>query len=379
MKPNLNELKLKKLLSQSDIYEIKSMIMEKKLDKDEYLKIFVKEIYFKLDIRLRDFKHDDREIIKRELLKKLLIKHQDRVDAYDVIDICLMDEDMSQKITSDLASWVNDYMNEKIDEFELIEFFDRIKPKKIDLGVGFGEGQVVNRTDVRDETHVSAHRRKTGVSDEITKEKEESEEIHVDYSYGIERYKSGVLGKIRYAAAALALIAVLAALKTGVLDEFQTRSKKNQTNVESKAEDQKPFSYNEDIDTNKLQEYLREKNSILGEEPHFSTVVSVAREYDLDPVLLFAITGQEQRFVQKDHEYAMQIVNNPFNVYYSWKKYNTTLKDATEIASRTVINRLSLFEDGGDPFVFLNETYAEDKNWHKGVKFFFEEINEYIR
>ena len=77
------------------------------------------------------------------------------------------------------------------------------------------------------------------------------------------------------------------------------------------------------VNITNLKEFLNSKDSLLVEEPYFSTILSVSKDFNLNPLVMFAITGQEQSFVPKSDENAYKIANNPFNVFYSWKKYNT--------------------------------------------------------
>ena len=49
----------------------------------------------------------------------------------------------------------------------------------------------------------------------------------------------------------------------------------------------------------RLVRYLRTKSSLLAEEPYLSAIIKAAKEHDIHPLLLFAITGQEQAFVPK--------------------------------------------------------------------------------
>lgn len=127
----------------------------------------------------------------------------------------------------------------------------------------------------------------------------------------------------------------------------------------------------QDVNLLKLADYLKAKNSLLAEHSYMETIISVAKKYDIHPLLLFAITGQEQGFIPRDHKQAKKIVNNPFNVYNSWRKYNTTLEESASIAARTV-NRLSKARPADmDPFTWINREYAEDPNWWKGVSSLF--------
>jgi hypothetical protein len=97
-------------------------------------------------------------------------------------------------------------------------------------------------------------------------------------------------------------------------------------------------------------------------------IIAAAEEFGIDPLLMFAITGQEQAFVPRNHERAMEIVNNPFNVFHSWKEYNTTIKQSARIAARTIVSASKDRPDGIDPFTWINIKYAEDKLWAKGVR-----------
>jgi len=130
------------------------------------------------------------------------------------------------------------------------------------------------------------------------------------------------------------------------------------------------------INTLALKQFLESKNSKLLEDTYVSEVIAIAIEYDVNPILLFSIMGQEQGFIPTDHEFADQIINNPYNVYGSWQDFNTTFEESTQIAAVTVNNILDKRPKGEEPFTWLNDTYAEDPDWHKGVKFFFYKISE---
>ncbi|MCQ6560132.1 glucosaminidase domain-containing protein [Paenibacillus mendelii] len=140
----------------------------------------------------------------------------------------------------------------------------------------------------------------------------------------------------------------------------------------AKPEDGLPLELRyQDVNRHKLADYLKAKNSLLVEHSYMETIISVAKKYDIHPLLLFAITGQEQGFIPKDQKQAKKIVNNPFNVYNSWRKYNTTLEESASIAARTV-NRLSKARPADmNPFTWINREYAEDPNWWKGVSSLF--------
>ena len=127
------------------------------------------------------------------------------------------------------------------------------------------------------------------------------------------------------------------------------------------------ISYKE-IDEEALRGWLYDKNALLGEEPYFTTILDTAKDYGINPLLLFAIAGQEQAYVPKDHEKAMEIINNPYNVYGSWQEYNTTLEDSAAIAAITILRQGLRQPDDVDSLIWLNERYAEDEMWHVGVR-----------
>lgn len=110
------------------------------------------------------------------------------------------------------------------------------------------------------------------------------------------------------------------------------------------------------------------RNGLIGKSEHFNEVVYLSFINDIDPLLLLAIIGQEQAFIPADNLQSNEIINNPYNVYHSWTEYNTTLRESTQIAINTIKNRLSSAPKNISPFLWLNQTYAEDPNWNNGVR-----------
>ncbi|MBM7562589.1 hypothetical protein [Fusibacter tunisiensis] len=140
-----------------------------------------------------------------------------------------------------------------------------------------------------------------------------------------------------------------------------------------------PFSF-QDFNYFNLKNYLKfQRNSKLSEPEYFNEVIRITRELDVDPLLIFAIAGHEQSFVPLEHRFADEIINNPYNVFQSWEKYNTNFSDSTRIASNTVKNRLKSLPNDASPLVWLNEIYAEDPNWHIGVGQIYKKLNQIAR
>jgi putative ABC transport system permease protein len=135
------------------------------------------------------------------------------------------------------------------------------------------------------------------------------------------------------------------------------------------------FNY-KSVDKDKLLGFLNTRNSMLAEEPYFSAIIKASKEFNLNPYILFAISGQEQSFVPKDSEDAEKIANNPFNVFHSWQEYNTDIYDSSRIVARTVINLAKDKPANIDIFDWINNKYADDKNWGSGVREIFERLGE---
>lgn len=131
-----------------------------------------------------------------------------------------------------------------------------------------------------------------------------------------------------------------------------------------------------EFDRDKLRSYLKTRDSLLAEEPYFSSIIDAGKEFDVNPLLLFAIAGQEQSFVPRSHPQAQQIANNPFNVYESWVHYNTNIKDSARIAAQTVVNLSKERPPYVHPVLWVNRRYAEDENWWRGVTTIFNTLQE---
>ncbi|WP_138751178.1 glucosaminidase domain-containing protein [Paenibacillus sinopodophylli] len=132
------------------------------------------------------------------------------------------------------------------------------------------------------------------------------------------------------------------------------------------------------VDEKRLVAYLQTKSSVLAKQPYFGAIVDAAKSFDIHPVILFAITGQEQGFVPVTNKQHLQIANNPFNVFHSWQEFNTDIKQSAEIASRTIARLSKDRPAETDPFQWINREYAEDPNWSNGVRSIFNTIIAYL-
>lgn len=129
-----------------------------------------------------------------------------------------------------------------------------------------------------------------------------------------------------------------------------------------------------EVNQQALKAWFFRNDSMIGQSPYFEIILDVAEDYGVNPLLLFAITGQEQGFVPLEHEFAELIINNPFNVYGSWETYNTHLEESTQIAARTILTASEERPNHIDPVEWINQTYAEDENWSTGVNIILEQL-----
>lgn len=130
------------------------------------------------------------------------------------------------------------------------------------------------------------------------------------------------------------------------------------------------------INTAAVSIWLANKNSMLAE--HVDVFERVGRNHNVNPLLLVAITGQEQSFVPVGS--SPKMLGNPFNVYGSWLDYSPGLEKSAEIAART-INNLSLDRPPNvHPLQWINSPsnprglYATDQTWWVGVSKIFKEL-----
>jgi hypothetical protein len=133
------------------------------------------------------------------------------------------------------------------------------------------------------------------------------------------------------------------------------------------------YNYHE-VPLESIRQWLKRKDSKLAEEPYLSTIVKTAHHYNIHPFLLLAITGQEQGLVPNSNKKASKIANNPFNVYHSWKEYNTDIADSSRIAAKTILTLVKGRPEAEHPLKWINRKYAEDTKWHIGVEAYFKQM-----
>lgn len=361
------ELAVKKVLSKEDIALLKNYIAEKYTDYSSTQKsiVLANTVHKILDKNIPEVKEEYKQKIKKDLLKNMILKNGQAILLLDIFNICFSAYDKSSDSFDSLIDWINVHVESKVSITEL---------KNYDI-----EKYIINDNEPVDSLDEK---------DNDTKLKDVN---HYELSEAISKKVSSKkiinFSKIKYIACFL-VVFILTFLsqnklnhifsftkyqvqqKTAIMSSLTNRPN-NRTfgiNYEELFTSELPYNFKyKDINQIKLKNFLVRKKSLLAEEPYFSTIISVSKEYNLNPLVLFAITGQEQGFVSKNISASKVIANNPFNVYHSWKEYNTNINDACRIACVTIIDLCKGRPYFEEPFDWINRKYAEDRNWSKAV------------
>lgn len=130
--------------------------------------------------------------------------------------------------------------------------------------------------------------------------------------------------------------------------------------------------------------WLKARNSALATSRFAWAVIAAGREYDVNSLLLVAITGQEQSFVPDTAPAQDRIAMNPFNVFGGWHKTRIPIETSANIAARTVARLSRDRPPGVHPIKWVNGNnftnpggvYATDQLWYRGVTRFFEQLQQ---
>lgn len=356
MKSVLSELDKIKVLNKSDIANIKNYIHKKYPENHEaeneviLLDAIDKIIYNKLEGLPEDFKGS----VKDNVIRNTFDKDKISITLCDIYEACIVEEKIIKDYTNELTDLI--YLNAKIQitSEDISMHLEALGLKEID-----SDGIVEEELNFENEVSIKANL-------SYRKNFKKTLCIALMAIFIIPLYYVGRGGYFKWE-------------KQSKVENYVVESdKKENTSIKHPNLHLPEYMRYKEINKEKLKEFLNKRESLLVEEPYFSTIVSVSEEFNLNPIVLFSITGQEQSFVPKGHKNANKIANNPFNVFHSWMEYNTDINDAARIASRTVINLSQNRPEDKDPFLWIGKEYAEDKNWGKGTRAVFEELIEYI-
>lgn len=330
------QLLYKKLISEEQIKEIQEKIVKQypsSTPKDK-ARLLAKTIHDKIDEALPDFSSESKKKIRMALIQQNLSANSFTITAQDVVENSI---EMTPLVKEELVQWIRIIVEE---DKELVQ------------------------------TYLNNLLQNSNDSDAVISQS-------VDAS--IQRGKRNK--NIPFLLGTAAFILGFMSINLFISDVPQTLSdEKNEVaspKVIERPQNELPsYLQYTTIDDVKLKVWLNGRNSMLVDEPYFSTIVNVAQEFNIHPLLLFAITGQEQGFVSRDHQYAKKIANNPFNVFHSWEEYNTNIEETTKIAARTIVNLSKDRPSDVDPIQWINRKYAEDENWWLGVSSIFRQLKE---
>lgn len=340
--------------------------------------------------------------IKQEIIEELVVEAVERqnegITKYDVLEACSEKVDKKPEMKDKLRVWAKSNLNQNIEEDDFEEYLEEIKGLKyvraenasntvhkaslLEISQSVGEGALglpqvtLKGKDVIDHI-ISVLRRYLNPRllfknakmimifvmtfmfilsfriDEVI-----NEQVEVKNQQKVEEQHKAVL--------------------VNMYDEY--RSARNEKLVkydELAIHPHLPTEFNYvDVNESKLKEYLNSRNSLLAEEPYFSEIIETTQEFNINPLVVLAIAGQEQGFVPKNSKHASTIANNPYNVFHSWQDYNTNIEDTTKIVCRTIINLGKGLPENTDAFKWINKMYASDQNWYKGVRELFDKLVE---
>lgn len=393
MKIIIEELNNQRIINRDDIKAIKNHINNTypHLDSSEKSKLLSQSIHNILDMNLREYRDSFKEQIKKNLIKNTLAKNIYDIHKGDIFNTIVNMDNKSESILMTLVSWINRNSNTPISLNELNSYFLELdNPKDIIFENKYLEAQLdsinanaENYNALDDNTSLSfwksfLYNLKALLGNpslELIKNNNPAKYgiiISISFFLIILPFSNGIVNKIK---------------EITLANTYSEEAVKDETietgNEYAFIQYENPhipdYLKYKAVDEESLKTFLSNKNSILKDEPYFSSIINSSITFNLNPLVLFAIAGHEQGFVPKDHPKANKIANNPFNVFESWEKYNTDIVDSSTIAARTVSNLLKDREDNTDPFKWINRKYAQDENWWRGVRSIYNDLESNVK
>lgn len=401
----IEELKQNRILSKSDVVELRKEINRDnpEMDSKEKASLLSHAIYRAIDNNLDGFSDSNRIKIRKKLINKLVYENKEFIDKLDVFFTCTRFENKSNELINDLIKWVNNNVEETIEKKDInryilneAEFIKKdseiegIKNKKEGISKLFKriiDFQVYKN--IWSKIHIFLINSLEDIKKYfyiIINKKKVKEKIFlvlcIIMLFGIISISRYISSEITFNSTKQSNIAELneKAIKYNLIEPEAISTTLSPLEKET-------FLYYEHIpnslrykaiDREKLKKYLKSRNSILEQEPYFTTIIDTSEKFGLNAIVLFAITGQEQGFVPINHKNSKKMANNPFNVYGSWKKYNTSIEKSSEVAARTICRLLIDKPKNMNPFKWINRKYAEDPNWWKGVSKIFNDMTDRV-
>jgi len=397
MKNVIDELKASSVLTKEEIERIKLYINKKypSNSSKENALILSRTIHGIIDNNLEGINGDDKQNIRKNVIQSTILKDKKNIFKWDVFNAYIAELEENPHLKTPFLGWINKNQKNTVSQEIFEEYVVSIH--------NINDIEKLSSLDIKSPSkekivkYATPSGYKLNFKKLILKYKKEASSKIIGITKKINMLLETISNNIssrRITLSILTLLIVslysLSNLITGS-DIFGDKFKnKTEQRVVASIDASEPnvkevmsyhphlpdyFNY-KSIDKTKLLEFLNSRNSMLAEEPYFSAIIKASKEFNLNPHILFAITGQEQSFVPKNHEDAKKIANNPFNVFHSWQEYNTDIYDSSRIAARTVINLAKDKPANIDIFDWINSKYAGDKKWGKGVKEIFKNLSE---
>lgn len=369
------------VLSQADVRNIRSYVQHKyaAMPQEKRAEIVADAVKRIIHKQLPDFESSVKRFITETLIRTTVLERQRPVRAEDIFQVCLLLDRSDTHIYEPFHDWIEMQLNVSCVKPVMQRLMDELSSSREQSDFSPTEAEKGLMTQLRglllaEGVQVRAEAAAAGAAEVI--------------ALPTARRRIPVSRKPRaraYMYSALCLLLVIATLFYGGSLSRPSEQKLQPTVAVKPAQmltvplDGLPDELRYvDIDRARLIAFLESKSSILAEKPYFDAIVKAAKGFDIHPVVLFAITGQEQGFVPKTNKQHKQIANNPFNVFHSWKEFNTNIGQSSEIAARTVFNLSKGRPADVDPFTWINRKYAEDPNWSDGVRSIFTSIKAYL-
>lgn len=384
---------------------------------EELSVVFADALHKIIDSRIYQFEEKHRKKIKDVVLKRAVKKKEFSIDASEVFASCLMLKLQEESYTRAFTDWINHNQPVVVSIHQVDKLLSRVKQFESrylednldDIIEVFGSasvkaGTIVDevKSEIQDEAVQAA-----GVNSEEIEGAEEFRWTKMLRNYCLKCVKP-IVKPILTVALPAVIITVLVFTGLSGDNRVQGLRHREQGRYANISEDQvdryitlearivnkldvltgerrlilldglhDELRY-EAVDKSKLKLWLDGKNSMLAEEPYFTAILETSEDYDIHPVLMFAVVGQEQGFVPKSGASARKIANNPFNVYGSWEKYNTNIYDSSRLAASTIIESSRNRPAYINTIRWINRRYAEDPNWWNGVSGLFTQIKKEV-
>lgn len=373
MQKVLEGLMAKQIMKNEDVLVLREYIGKKYpgATPRERADILANAVHSVIDRHIQEFDEKDRAQIRISLLRRAVSDNHFSIHAGDVLRTCLEIRNDSEDYTTTLTKWVNRHQNVPISRETLLRFSSGQRRYSGDL---------------------PEHDRRpfpgsTGEFAAGLHAVEAPREPAIAFTPAVVNVPSGIsvfhqLDRKLFHVLAVSLIVLSAftfqPLRNILVTSFGSTVSSAPESVAAAGTILPEDLLYRTIDTGKLETALNNRKSILAEEPYLSAILQAAREHNVNPLFLFAITGQEQGFVPRTDKDARRMANNPFNVYHSWMEYNTDIRDSARIAANTVTNLSRNRPETVDPVAWINRKYAEDKEWWIGVSRIFIELKKEV-